>query len=156
MSGFWASLFAEVGPRRKRMREMLGDWGEGLSGFLLLGGLVVGSLGLFAQPWMLGAEPWGLAMPLVWAAGYVLIDWRRQAAFGSAQPLVAAEADTHALRDVEAVHQQISRRYDWAALLWGFACALAGAAAFTMAWGAKPEPPVWTPPPDAVSVDISP
>lgn len=149
MNGFWSSLFAEIGPRRRRMREVLGDWGEGLSGFLLFAGLLVGSLGLFAQPWMLGAAPWGLAMPFVWAGGYLLLDWRRQAAFAAASPRDEAET-------LEDVQNRVRRSYDWGALLWGFACALAGAAAFTIAWGAKPEPPVWTPPPDAVSVDISP
>lgn len=151
MNGFWAAMFAEVGPRRKRMRESLGDWGEGLSGFVLLGGLVVGSLGLFARPWMLGIAPWGMAMPFVWGAGYALIDWRRQAAIAR---VTIVDTD-HEVGNVDAVREQISRTYDWIALLWGLACAIAGIAAFVMSW-TPPPAPEWQPPAGAVSVDISP
>ncbi len=131
------------------MREALGDWGEGLSGFVLLGGMVVGSLGLFARPWMLGIAPWGLAMPFVWAAGYGLIDWRRQAA------LARAQTSVHEVGNLDAANEQISRTYDWLALLWGLACAIAGVAAFMMSW-TEPEPPPWEPPAGTVSVDIAP
>jgi hypothetical protein len=104
---------------------------------------MVGSLGLFVRPWMAGAAPWGFWLPLVFIAGYLLIDARRQAALAR-----GAEAE------------KISSGYDWVALLWSFGCALAGAAAFVIAWSAAPAVPVdpnaWTPPESAVPVDISP
>lgn len=49
--------------------------------------------------------------------------------------------------------------YDWTARLFAFACALAGAAAFVIAFTSEPPAPQieeWTPPDSAVSVDISP
>lgn len=141
MGRFFSSLFAEMGARRRRLRAALGDRGQALVEFLILGGLALGSLGLFVRPWMPGAAPWGFWLPLVFVAGYVLIETRRQAA------LVRAEAP-----------DKLTAGYDWAALLWALACALTGAAAFVIAWGAQPLPQedVWTPPENSVSVDISP
>ena len=155
MNEFFAAMFAEIGPRRRRMRESLGDWGEGLSGFVLLGGLVVGSLGLFARPWMLRIAPWGLAVPFAWGVGYALIDWRRQVALANAEPTVVLSDGVNQVGNLDAAREQISRTYDWFALLWGLACAIAGIAAFVMAW-TPPAAPDWQPPPDAVSVDIAP
>jgi hypothetical protein len=104
----------------------------------------VGSLGLFVRPWMPGAAPWGFWLPLVFVLGYALIEGRRQAAL--ARP--GAEPD------------KLGAGYDWIALLWSIGCALAGAAAFVIAWSAAPAAPVdpnaWTPPESAVPVDISP
>jgi hypothetical protein len=142
MGGFFSSLFAEMGARRRRLRAALGDRGQALAEFLVLGGLMVGSLGLFARPWMPDAAPWGFWLPLVFVVGYLLIDARRQVA------LARAEAP-----------EKVAAGYDWVALLWSFGCALTGAAAFVIAWGAEPPPApedVWTPPENSVSVDISP
>ena len=137
MSGFFSSLFAEVWARRRRLRAQFGDRGQALVEFLVLGGLALGSLGLFVRPWMAAAAPWGFALPFVFVLGYGLIDARRQAG-------VAGDA----------------ARFDWAAFLWCFGCALAGAAAFVIAWTAAPpaapEEEIWTPPPDAVSIDLNP
>lgn len=132
-----------MGARRRRLRASLGDRGQGLVEFLVLGGLMVGSLGLFVREWMPAAAPWGFALPFVFLAGYALIDARRQA------QLARAEAP-----------ERVNTSYDWIALLWSFGCALAGAAAFVIAWSAQPLAPqeeeIWTPPESSVSVDISP
>jgi hypothetical protein len=141
MNHFFSSLFAEIGARRKRLREALGDRGQGLVELLVLGGLVLGSLGLFARPWMPSAAPWGFWLPLVFVLGALLIDARRQASFAAAPEKSAVG-------------------YDWIALLWSFGCALAGAAAFVIAWSAAPALPpaeiIWMPPESAVAVEISP
>lgn len=140
--GFVSAMFAEMGARRRRLRAWFGDRGQALVEFLLLGGLALGSLGLFVRPWMAAAAPWGFALPFVFVAGYLLIEARRQAAVARGQPPEA-----------------VSAGYDRAVLLWAFACALAGAAAFTLAMAAEP-PPVeeeyWTPPESSVAVDIAP
>lgn len=144
MAGFFASLFDEMGARRRRLRVALGDRGQATAEFLVLGGLMIGSLGLFVRTWMPGAAPWGFALPFVFLIGYGLIDYRRQAA------LARDGAD----------QARVSTSYDWTALLWSFGCALAGAAAFVIAWSAEPPPapeePVWTPPESSVPVDILP
>jgi hypothetical protein len=133
-------MFTEMGARRRRLRASLGDRGQALAEFLVLGGLAVGSLGLYVRPWMAAAAPWGFWLPLVFVLGFLLIEARRQAAARSAE----AEA--------------LGVRYDWIALGWSFGCALLGAAAFVIAWSAAPpQPPEdWAPPNSAVSVDISP
>lgn len=144
MGSFFSAMFTEIGARRRRLRASLGDRGQAIAEFLVLGGLAVGSLGLFARPWMPAAAPWGFWLPLVFAIGYLLIDARRQAA------LARAGEDG----------EKIGAGYDWVALLWSFGCALAGAAAFVIAWSAAPPAPVdpneWAPPESAVPVDISP
>jgi hypothetical protein len=143
MAGFFASLFSEIGARRRRQRAVLGDRGQSISEFLVLAGVLIGSLGLFVREWMPGAAPWGFAIPVVFLLGYALIDFRRQAAL--------ARGDDEA---------KVASGYDWIALLWSFACALAGAAAFVIAWGAEPppapDPNGWAPPESAVPVDIAP
>jgi hypothetical protein len=144
MGDFLSSMFAEMGARRRRLRASLGDRGQGIAEFLVLAGLGVGSLGLFVRDWMPGAAPWGFAVPAVFLIGYGLIEYRRQAA--------------NARDGADAA--KVSASYDWIALLWSLGCALAGAAAFAIAWSAQPAPPpeedIWTPPEHTVPVDISP
>jgi len=143
MGAFFASLFDEMGARRRRLRASLGDRGQGVAEFLVLAGLLIGSLGLFVREWMPGAAPWGFAVPFVFIAGYLLFDARRQASASRA-----------------AAPEKVATRYDWIVLLWSLACALAGAAAFVIAWSAAPEAPVdpndWAPPENAIDVEISP
>lgn len=144
MGGFLSSMFSEMGARRRRLRAALGDRGQSLVEFLVLGGLMVGSLGLIVRPWMAAAAPWGFALPILFLVGYFLIEYRRQAA------LAREGADQDRVRS----------GYDWLVLLWSLGCALAGAAAFVIAWTAEPPPPPddgsWQPPESAVPVDISP
>lgn len=143
MAGFFTNLFDELGARRGRLRKSLGDRGQALASFAILAGLVLGSLGLYLRPWMIDVSAWGFAVPVVFVVGYLLIDWRRQAD-------VARGGDADA----------IATKYDWAARLFALACALAGAAAFVIAFTSEPPPAPeiegWTPPENAVSVDISP
>lgn len=139
MSKFFGSMFEEMGARRRRMRLAFGDRGQSLLDFLVLAGLVTGSLGLFVRDWMPAAAPWGFWLPLAFVIGHVLIELRRQA-------VIAAAPEP----------EKLTRPYDWTVLLWSFACALAGAAAFVIAMSSEPEPENWTPPESAVSVDISP
>lgn len=100
-----------------------------------MGGVLIGSVGLFVRPWMPAAAPWGFALPLIFLAGYLLIEVRRQAAVARAPEAVG-----------------VSPGYDWIVLLFSLACALLGIAAFVIAWSAEP----WMPPEDAVTVDILP
>jgi hypothetical protein len=104
--------------------------------------LVLGSLGLYLRPWMIGVSPWGFLVPVVFVVGYLLIEWRRQAETARGG---ASEA--------------IVTRYDWTARLFSLACALVGAAAFVIALSSEPPAPhieEWAPPENAVSVEISP
>jgi hypothetical protein len=82
-------------------------------------------------------------LPFVFAIGFLLIEARRQAALARAQ-----------------APESVNASYDWITLLWSIGCALAGAAAFVVAWTAQPAPAqeeeIWTPPESSVSVDISP
>ncbi|MGD9978997.1 MAG: hypothetical protein AB7H66_12270 [Hyphomonadaceae bacterium] len=134
-------MFDELGERRRRLRLSLGDRGQALASFAILAGLMLGSIGLFIRPWMADVAPWGFAVPLIFAVGYVAIDWRRQAALEQGG-------------DAE----KVAANYDWTARLFSFACALAGAAAFVIALTSEPVEQIeeWTPPESAVSVDISP
>lgn len=142
MAGFFTNLFDELGERRRRLRKSLGDRGQALASFTILAGLMLGSLGLYLRPWMIGVASWGFIVPLVFVIGYLLIDWRRQATLAR-----GADADKTAVT------------YDMVARLFSFACALAGAAAFVIAFTSEPPAPQieeWTPPEGTVSVDISP
>lgn len=143
MGAFFASLFDEMGMRRRRLRAALGDRGQSVAEFLVMSGLLIGSLGLFVRDWMPAAAPWGFALPFVYVAGYLLIDARRQAGLARG-----------------AAPEKVSSGYDWIVLLWSLGCALAGAAAFVVAWTAEPppapDPNEWTPPETAVPIDIGP
>jgi uncharacterized membrane protein len=140
MGGFFTSLFDELDARRRRLRLALGDRGQAIASFTILAGLMLGSIGLFVRDWMIAVAPWGFAVPAVWVIGYLLIEWRRQAALAK-----GADPD------------KTATTYDWAARLFSLACALAGAAAFVIAFSSAPAPPPdWAPPEDAVSVDIAP
>jgi hypothetical protein len=195
MSGFFSSMIAEMGARRKRQRQAFGDRGQALTEFLVLSGLVIGSLGLLVRDWMPGAAPWGFALPFVFVAGFLLIEARRQMAVTAFQrrlPERNAELDAQewARLDAElradersAVFQEeakakfeagadarrqyrtdnpaliVAPQYDWAALLWGLGCALAGAMAFVIAWNAEPPPVddgIWRPPEGSIASDIIP
>jgi hypothetical protein len=143
VTGFLPSLFSEYAARRRRLRKALGDRGQSFFEMLVLGGLVLGSLGLFLMPWMAAAAPWGFAIPFVFVAAYCLLDAKRQAA----------------MKD-EGRAEEVRKRHDLAALALAIASAGAGAAAFTIAYRAKPvapvEEPVWSPPEDAVEIEIAP
>src|SRR5262245_9519464 len=104
MRGFFSSMYAEIAARRRRLRDSLGDRGQGLVEFLVLGGLLVGSVGLFLRPNMAAAAPWGFALPFAFLLGYVLIEVRRQ-------------SEAARVEDGEAMR----RKYDWGVLLWSFA-----------------------------------
>jgi hypothetical protein len=124
------------------LRKSLGDRGQALASFAILAGLVLGSAGLYLRPWMIGVSAWGFAVPAVFVIGYLLIEVRRQADIARA-----------------GVSDAIVARYDWTARLFSLACALAGAAAFVIAFSSEPPAPQieeWAPPENAVSVDISP
>lgn len=189
-------MIVEWGARRKRLRTAFGDRGQALTDFLVMSGLLVGSVGLFVREWMPGAAPWGFALPFVFVIGFVLIEARRQAAVaafrrGFEENNAKLEAQEWARLDAEmradersAVFQEqekakfdagadarrqqrldhpdqiIAPKYDWATLLWGFACALAGALAFVIAWNAEPAAAPaddgWRPPEGAISSDIVP
>lgn len=144
-------MFREIGARRRRMREAFGDRGQGLVEFLVMSGLVLGSLGLLLQPWMIDAAPWGLALPPLFVIGYLLIERRRQGAMRAAE--AASAEDPEAIETARAQH-------DWIVFLWAVTCAVLGAAAFVIAYGARPEAPpevdAWAPPESSVAVDISP
>lgn len=139
-------MFSEVYARRRRMTDLLGDRGQSLFSFLILGGLAIGSLGLFWRPWMPAAAPWGFALPLVYALGMLLIESRRQAAMRRAAASEGAAPPSAA-------------GYDWLFALWSLACALSGLAAFTLALqSGLPQPVVepegWTPPDSVIESTI--
>ena len=145
---FVSALFAEFAARRRRLRAAAGERGQSLIEMAILGGLVLGSFGLFILPWMARAAPWGLAVPVIFMLGYGALDWRRQQALTTATPEAAP---------------RVMRRHDIAALLFSLACAGAGAAAFVTGFNAPPRtappPPVeevWQPPPDALELEIAP
>jgi len=197
MGGFLSAMFAEIGARRRRMRASLGDRGQAIVELLVLGGLVIGSLGLFLRPWMPAVAPWGFAIPLVFIVGVFLIEARRQIAvrayrargpeanvaedrveldsllkklkredgfddedLAKAKAKFEDRASTRwQARSDNAETQVALARYDRFALLWSFGCALAGAAAFVIAFtSAPPSAPEedWAPPRDAVTIDMEP
>jgi hypothetical protein len=156
MNDFLSGLFAEFAARRRRLREALGDRGQGLIEFMVFGGVLVGALGLLIGPWMPAAAPWGFAVPVAFVTGYLLIEARRQ------RSVAAVEAPDAPDEDGRTAMDRVAMSYDWLVLGWSLLCALLGAAAFIIAWSAKP-PDIdkivfdkWSPPENAVSVDISP
>ncbi len=133
---FFSNLGQELAARRRRLRATLGDRGQSLFEFSLLSAFMLGSLGLFIRDWMPAAAPWGVAAPFVFAIGYGLLDVRRQA---------APEKAGH----------------DLIALGWTLFCAAIALAAFIIALLSAPPPaapvdPGWTPPDDAVAIELSP
>jgi hypothetical protein len=159
MSGFFSRLFSEFAARRRRLRAALGDRGQGLIEFTIFGGVLVGALGLFVGPWMPAAAPWGFAVPAAFVAGYLLIEARRQRSFAAAE----TKADMHVKdEDGRTPMDRLAGGYDGLTLGWSLLCALLGAAAFVIAWSAKPPEldkivfDKWSPPESAVPVDISP
>src|SRR5262249_39963135 len=116
------------------------NMGQGIAEFLVLSGLVTGSVGLFLYPWMPRAAPWGFALPFVFVAGLVLLERRRQRA------MVAAGGDADLMAAAAA-------RSDWSVFLWAYGCALAGVAAFVVGYTA---PPQWVPPPGTISSCVGP
>lgn len=143
MGNFLVAMFDEIGARRRRLRAAMGDRGQAILGFLILGGLALGSVGLFVRAWMPAAAPWGFAIPVVFVLGFLLLDARRQSQVKSA-----------------AAPETVGPAHDWVVLWWSLGCALLGVAAFVIAWTAEPPPApeeeIWTPPSGAVSVDMSP
>jgi len=140
---FWESLSTELSARRRRLRTALGDWGQSLFELALIASLILGTFGLFLQPWMAGAAPWGFALPVLLPLGYVALDARRQ------RPLPEGA-------DVEAAR----KTYDRLAFLWCALIIVAGIGAFAYALSAEPPaPPLpdpgWQPPEDTVAVDIT-
>ncbi len=141
---FFGSLFAELGARRRRLRLAMGDRGQSLFEFALLGVLTLGSAGLFVRSWMPAAAPWGFALPIVFIVGYIALDLRRQRAAAPAA-------------DAEHPH----RAADRLALIWTLLCMAAAIATFVYAWSAEPPlpPPIdqgWQPPQDTLNFDIAP
>jgi len=140
---FFPALFTEFAARRRRLRKALGDRGQGLFELFVIGGLLLGSAGLFLYPWMIGAAAWGFAIPPLFLGLYLVLDARRQKA-------LAAAADPDAVR----------KRADLAALGATLACVLAGYGAFALGIMSDPRPrpeaPGWQPPPDAVDVQLHP
>lgn len=126
------------------MRAAFGDRSAAIYEFLIMAGLVIGSLGLFMAPWLPAAAPWGFGLPFLYVIGHVLIEARRQK---------APPPEPEDPRDIGA------NSYDWLSILWSLSCAIAGAAAFVIAWGARPppppEPPPWQPPENAISTDMT-
>lgn len=137
----WGSLFTEFSARRRRLDKALGDRGKGLFELFVLGGLILGSAGLFLYPWMFSAAWWGLAAPVLFLALYVFIDVRRQRA-------VAAGGEEKTVRKR---HQYLTL---WATL----GCVALGYCAFTIGLLSDPrpapEPAGWQPPRDAIPTEI--
>ena len=184
MGGFLSRMLEEMGARRRRLRQQFGERGQGLVEFATFGGLALGSLGLLLAPWMPAAAPWGFALPVVFLLGFVLIERRRQrqAAFGGIEVSEAAKEDEevelrNTLRkkqiddptftDVDSAQfetqfraerrqSRLAVRTDWTVLLWSLACAVAGVAAFVIAWTARPAGPEdnWQPPASAIDSEI--
>ena len=152
LMSFFPAMFEEMGRRRRRARGTFGDRGAAIVEFLVMSGLALGSLGLFLLPGMAAAAPWGFAMPVVFVLGFLWIERRRQRAFAGVQ---VDEADKDA---AEERAEAVRTRTDWTVFLWSFGCALAGAAAFIVAWNARPIPPTpdWQPPRGTVDADIGP
>jgi hypothetical protein len=144
--GFFGSLFAELGARRRRLRKAFGERGQSLFEFSLIGAFALSTLGLFIYPWMASAAPWGFAIPIAFALGYLALDVRRQTA---ARVVAEGEPQEEAVRLL----------HDRLALAWSVLCIAAGVAAFVFALNARPPAPIdadaWRPPENAVAVDLT-
>jgi hypothetical protein len=143
--GFFTAMFDELGVRRRRLRELMGDRGQSLFEFALLSAFVLGSAGLFVRAWGPGLTPWGFALPFVFLLGYAGLDWRRQGD-------LARGADEEATR----------KRYNLAALALALITAGLAVFAFVLVLSHTPPPPpvseeeVWEPPSDTVNFDLQP
>ncbi|MES1200843.1 MAG: hypothetical protein ABUS57_05280 [Pseudomonadota bacterium] len=194
---FLSEMSSEFRARRRRLRSAFGDRVQGLVEFLVFGGLVSGSAGLLLYPWMGPAAPWGFAIPPVFAAGYVLLERRRQTdvvrqrayiaenqaaldetdltryrreVLEGRDPLFGADklsaAEERFRQDAPQRHAErlanasayVATRHDWGVFIWSMACAVAGGAAFVIAWQANPSKPEpeWQPPLNAPTVQIQP
>jgi hypothetical protein len=144
MGEFLSAFIDEALARRRRIASTIGPLAQGLFDLALLGGVVIGSLGLFSFPWMPEAAPWGFAIPVIYLAGHLLLDARRQASLAMGQ-------------DGETVKE----RGDLFAVLFSLAAAAVGAATFAYALSQEPEPPPppppeeWSPPENAPELDIT-
>jgi hypothetical protein len=144
MGTFLQSFFDEVMARRRRIASTIGPLAQGIFDLALLGGVVIGSLGLFSFPWMPAVAPWGFALPVVYLVGHGLLDARRQAALGAGHD-----------------PEEVKERGDLFAVLFSMAWAALGAATFMYALQQEPEPPPpppaeeWTPPENVPELDIT-
>ncbi len=144
MGSYFEAFIAEVMARRRRIASTIGPLAQGIFDLALLGGVVIGSLGLLIYPWMPLAAPWGFALPIVYVAGHLLLDRRRQASLARGE---GAEA--------------VKERGDLFAVLFSLACAGLGAVTFVYALSQKPPPPPpppaeeWTPPEQVIELDIT-
>ena len=133
-----------MGARRRRLRESLGDRGQALASFCVLGGLGSRLARAFLRAWMPAAAPWGFAVPFVFVIGYLLIDWRRQAALARGGDAAKACArPTIGSRLLLVVRVRARGR-----------CRVRDRLERRTA--APPQDEEWTPPESSVSVDISP
>jgi hypothetical protein len=115
---FFENLFEELAARRRRLREAVGRRAD-LVEFAVIGGLALAAFTPIFNEHAPSAARWALAIPVAFALGYVLLDWRRQAALkaGRAGPA-----------------------HDRLALYWMIAVPALGAAAFVAAALAPPPP----------------
>jgi hypothetical protein len=147
MSGFFDNFMQEAIARRVRIASTIGPKMQGIFDVMIIGAVTLGSAGLFAQPWMLAAAPYGLALPVVFLVGHVLLDTRRQKT-----PI------NHLHKDEQ---EEARNRTDLYAVGWGVACAALGALIFFYAWGQEPPPPPapaaeqWEPPPNVLESEIA-
>jgi hypothetical protein len=144
MAHYFEAFINEALARRRRIASTIGPLAQGWFDLALLGGVVIGSVGLFAYPWMPWAAPWGFALPFACAIGHGLLDARRQTAL--------ARGDDS---------EKVQERGDFAAVLWGLGCASAGVVTFAYAYLQEPAPPPpapteeWAPPDSVIELDIS-
>jgi hypothetical protein len=133
---FFSQMFEELAERRLRLHKAVRAFTAGLIEFAIVGGLFVS---LLAIP--LG-NVFGVLPPLIFFAGYLLLERRRQAALKAVQ---AADGDEAALR----------KRSDRQALIFSIVVALVGFGVFGQAMAIK-EKEGWVPrePPPSKVYDL--
>lgn len=135
---FWSDLGGEFVARRKRLHREMKNLAAPAE-FALLGGVVLAVAAPAVARNGFADAPWGPMLPVVLAAGYLLLERRRQAALAG-----GAEAG-----EVESAFDQRAK--------WLFvAAALVGAATF--AWALfKPPPKTFLPeePPASATFDVN-